>query len=75
MATAQERLQKVQDAIDAIVVGNLAEYSIADRRAKMLELDQLRALEKDLQSQVGAESGEDPINYTQFTDGSAAVDS
>ena len=60
MATTAERLQKVRDAIDAILDKKLSGYSIStgggSRSTSYLSLTELREMEKELVAELAQES-------------------
>lgn len=65
MATTQERLDKVRDAIDAIIDGGaVKEYEISGRRLERMKLSELRELEHDLMGRLSSENGSK--NYASF---------
>lgn len=55
MATTAQRLAEVQGAISKIVLGAQS-VQFGDRRLQRADLEQLRALEKDLRAQLAAEN-------------------
>lgn len=69
VATAQERLEEVQAAISAIVLGKISSYTTATNSVQKLSLRDLYELEDRLLLQVSAESPEAAHNYAQFARG------
>lgn len=58
MATKQEMLTSVENAIDARLTGGaVASYSIGGRNLQYIPLDKLMDLRDKLKSEIGAESG------------------
>lgn len=57
MASTAARLQAVQNQIDAIVSAGVESYSISNRSATKLKLDQLYTLEEKLEAKLAKESG------------------
>jgi hypothetical protein len=64
------RLASVSDAIDALVSGRVAEYTIGERRFTYLKLGELREMEKDLRAQLAAEqAGGMRVRLARFPSG------
>ncbi len=64
VATTSERLQKVRDAIDALVAGKIASYTVGSRSVTKVDLPSLEQLERRLAAQLVRERGHD----TSFAD-------
>lgn len=56
MATTAEMLAKVDEAIDKMISGEFAEWSILGRTFRRHQISELWALRKDLQTQLNGET-------------------
>lgn len=54
--TKADRLQKIRDAIDAILVGGVESMRLVDHEFRALNLAQLRALEREYELEAERES-------------------
>ena len=67
--TPQTRLQKVRDAIDALMDGGAVQsYEINGRQLSHYSLAQLMELERRLISQINSERVDNHANYVRFED-------
>ena len=65
--SASVRLQKVRDAIDALMDGGAVQsYTIAGRDLTHYSLAQLMELERRLITQVNSERSDNMANYARF---------